>query len=246
MEQRGSKKNRDGMARYGIVAPKVFGISVGDLRDKAKELGRDHELALALWDSGWYEARMLAGFVDEPAKVSSAQMDRWAKDFDNWAVCDHLCFHLFDRTPHAWSKIEKWSSNRKEFVKRASFALLAGVALHDKKAPDKPFIDSLPLIEEAANDNRNFVKKGVSWALRTIGHRNAALHSMATDTAARLAASTDATERWIGKDTLKDLSREMVKARVAKKSRPKSTATSLNKRLVRPSSRTSATGRGAK
>ena len=217
MERRGSKKNRDGMARYGIVATMVYGVSVGDLRDKAKELGRDHDLALALWESGWYEARMLAGFVDEPAKVTPAQMDRWAKDFDHWAVCDHLCFHLFDRTPHAWSKIGKWSTNRNEFIKRASFALLSGVALHDKKAPDKPFVDSLPLIEAAASDNRNFVKKGVSWALRTIGHRNAALHSMATDTATKLASSSDATERWIGKDTLKDLSRETVKARVAKR-----------------------------
>ena len=217
MERRGSNKNRDGMARYGIVATKVYGVSVGDLRDKAKELGRDHDLALALWESGWYEARMLAGFVDEPAKVTPAQMDRWAKDFDNWAVCDHLCFHLFDRTPHAWSKIGKWSTNRNEFIKRASFALLAGVALHDKKAPDKPFIDSLPLIEAAASDNRNFVKKGVSWALRTIGHRNAALHSMATDTATKLASSSDATERWIGKDALKDLSRDSVKTRVAKR-----------------------------
>ena len=219
MERRGSKKNRDGMARYGIVAPKVYGISVADLRDKAKELGRDHDLALGLWDSGWYEARMLAGFVDEPAKVTPAQMDRWAKDFDNWAVCDHLCFHLFDRTPHAWSKIRKWSSSRDEFIKRAGFALLAGVALHAKKAPDEPFIESFALIESAAGDNRNFVKKGVSWALRTIGHRNARLHGMAIDTANELSKSAEPSARWIGKDALKDLSREMVRARVAKKSR---------------------------
>jgi 3-methyladenine DNA glycosylase AlkD len=117
---------------------------------------------------------MLAPFVDEPEKVTAAQMNQWARDFDNWAVCDHACFHLFDRTPHAWRKIEQWSVRREEFVKRAAFALLASVALHDKRAADEPFLDSLALIERAAEDDRNFVKKGVSWALRLIGRRNRA------------------------------------------------------------------------
>jgi 3-methyladenine DNA glycosylase AlkD len=135
---RGSKKNVDGMARYAIVAPKVFGVSVGGIRSLGKEIGRDHDLALALWKTGWYEARMLTAFVDEPERVTPAQMDRWTKDFDNWAICDHLCFHLYDRTPHAWTKVKKWSTSREEFVKRAAFALLAGLALHDKKGPDAP------------------------------------------------------------------------------------------------------------
>ena len=134
LERRGTKRNRDGMARYGIVAPKSFGVSVATIRELGKRLGRDHELALALWETGWYEARMLTPFVDEPARVTPAQMDRWARDFDNWAICDGVCFHLFDRTPHAWNKIEQWSTRREEFVKRAAFALLASVALHDKKA----------------------------------------------------------------------------------------------------------------
>ena len=147
------------MARYAITAPKAFGVSVATLKQLAKRLGRDHHLALALWDTGWYEARMLAAFVDEPARVTSAQMDRWAKDFDNWAICDTHCFHLFDCTPHAWKKVRQWSGRREEFVKRAAFALVAGIALHDKKAPDGPFLDALPLAERAAGDHRNFVKK---------------------------------------------------------------------------------------
>ena len=129
LERRGTKRNRDAMLRYGIIAPKAFGVSVGDIKQLSKRLGSDHELALALWDTGWYEARMLAPFVDEPEKVTAAQMNQWARDFDNWAVCDHACFHLFDRTPHAWRKIEQWSVRREEFVKRAAFALLASVAL---------------------------------------------------------------------------------------------------------------------
>jgi len=207
---RGSKKNVDGMARYAIVAPKVFGVSVGDIRSLGKEIGRDHDLALALWKSGWYEARMLTAFVDEPERVTPAQMDRWTKDFDNWAICDHLCFHLYDRTPHAWAKVKKWSTSREEFVKRASFALLAGLALHDKQGPDAPFIKSLQLIERASTDDRNFVKKGVSWALRSIGHRNLALHTAAVKTATKLAASSDKTAAWIGRDTLGDLRRPAV------------------------------------
>jgi len=217
LEKRGSRKNREGMARYGIVAPKVYGVSMGTMKSLAKELGRDHELALALWDTGWYEARILTSFVDEPAKVTASQMDGWMRDFDNWAICDTICFQLFDKTPNAWKKIDQWSKRKKEFEKRAAFALLAAVALHDKKATDAQFTKSLKLIEAAASDERNFVKKGVSWALRSIGHRNKALHSTSVDLAAKLAASTDKTERWIGNDVLKDIQRPMILKRVASK-----------------------------
>lgn len=205
LERRGSRKNRDGMARYAITAPKVFGVSVADLHTLAKRLGRDHDLALALWETGWYEARMLAAFVDEPARVTAAQMNRWAKEFDNWAICDTHCFHLFDRTPLAWKKVHQWSQRREEFVRRSAFALLAGLALHDKQAPDGPFLKALPLAERAASDERNFVKKGVSWALRAIGRRSPALNAATVAVARRLAASTDAPSRWIARDVLKEL-----------------------------------------
>jgi len=215
LERRGSRRNRDGMARYGIVADQVFGVSVGTLRTLGKQLGRDHELALALWQSGWYEARMLTAFVDEPARVTPAQMDRWCRDFDNWAICDALCFHLFDKTPHAFGKVAQWAKRKDEFEKRAAFALLAALAAHDKAAADEAFLRSLPLVERAATDPRNFVKKGVSWALRGIGHRDAALHAAAVALAQRLAASPDATARWVGKDTLRDLLRPLVLRKVA-------------------------------
>jgi 3-methyladenine DNA glycosylase AlkD len=215
LERRGSKRNRDGMARYAITAPKVFGVSVADLHLLAKRLGRDHDLAIALWNTGWYEARMLAAFVDDPALVTSSQMDRWAKDFDNWAICDTHCFHLFDRTPHAWKKVEKWSGRREEFVKRSAFALLAGIALHDKKAPDKAFLEALPLAERAAADERNFVKKGVSWALRTVGRRNRTLNAATLVVARRLAASLDTAPKWVGRDVLKELTSPAVQKRLA-------------------------------
>lgn len=205
LERRGTKRDRDGMARYGIVAQKAFGVSVAALRDRAKRLGKDHDLALALWETGCYEARMLAAFVDEPSRVTPAQMDRWARDFDNWAVCDHACFHLFDRTPHAFSRIHKWATRKEEFVKRAAFALLASVALHDKTAPDAPFVKCLPLVEKAAADDRNFVKKGVSWALRGIGHRNAALKARANALARRLVESSSPSAQWVGRDVLRGL-----------------------------------------
>jgi 3-methyladenine DNA glycosylase AlkD len=195
------------LARFGITAPKAFGVSVAKIRAIAKQVGKNHDLAEALWKTGWYEARMLAAFVDDPSLVSPAQMDRWCRDFDNWGITDTLCFHLFDKTPHAWKKIAAWNDRKAEFVKRASYALLASVALHDKKAADEPFLESLPWIERAAMDDRNFVKKGVSWALRSIGHRNALLRTECLALARKLAASTDPSSRWIGKDTIKDLSR---------------------------------------
>jgi 3-methyladenine DNA glycosylase AlkD len=215
LERKGTKKNRDGMARYAIVADKAFGVSVGELRTMGRALGHDHDLALGLWATGWYEARMLACFVDEPARVTSAQMDRWARDFDNWAICDHACFHLFDRTRHAFGKVAAWAKRREEFVRRAAFALLASVAGHDRRAPDTAFLATLPLIEKAAADERNFVKKGVSWALRGIGHRNLALNRAALDVAQRLAGSDDPSERWVGKDTLRDLTRPLVAKKLA-------------------------------
>jgi 3-methyladenine DNA glycosylase AlkD len=215
LEKRGSKANREGMARYGIVADRVFGVSVETIRSMAKDLGRDHSLALALWDTGWYEARMMTAFVDEPNRVTSSQMDAWARDFGNWAICDGLCFHLFDKTEHKWKKIQQWSNRKDEFVKRAAFALLAGVALHDKKEGDPPFMKSLQLIERAADDERNFVKKGVSWALRSIAHRNKTLHAASLDLANNLAASDDRTERWIGKDVLKDITRPAIVRKIA-------------------------------
>lgn len=217
LEKRGTKANRDGMARYGIFAEKVYGVSMTTIKSQAKRLGKDHELALALWDTGWYEARILTAFVDEPARVTPSQMDRWARDFDNWGICDSICFHLFDKTAHAWTRIEQWSKRNDEFVKRGAFALLAAVALHDKKAPDAPFLKSLKMVDRAAGDDRNFVKKGVSWALRSVGHRNTALHSASLALAKKFAASDDRTKRWIGKDVLRDITRPMILRKISKK-----------------------------
>jgi 3-methyladenine DNA glycosylase AlkD len=222
LERKGSKRNREGMARYGIVAEKVFGVSVADLHQLAKQFGRNHELAAALWDTGWYEARMLAAFVDEPERVTPQQMDRWCRDFDNWAICDTCCMHLFDRTPHAWRKIAQWSERRGEFVKRAAFALLASLALHDKGTADERFVESLRLIESAARDERNFVKKAVSWALRAIGERSQELNRAAAELAERLTTSAEPAARWIGKDALRQLAIPAVARRLAKRSRVKS------------------------
>ncbi len=208
LKRLGTRKTRDEMEpRYGIHVSngKVFGVSMANLKVQAKRLGRSHTLAAGLWESGWYDARLLAALVDEPEKVTGPQMDRWARDFDNWGVCDTVCFHLFDRTPHAPAKVECWAGRRDEFVRRAAFALMASLALHKKELDDAVFRAWLPLIERAATDDRNFVKKGVSWALRAVGLRRPGLRAEAVVLAIRLADSDDATARWIGKDALRDL-----------------------------------------
>jgi 3-methyladenine DNA glycosylase AlkD len=193
------------MARYGIVAAKAFGVSVADIRALGKRLGRDHALALALWDSGWYEARLLAAFVDDPAAVTPAQMDRWARSFENWADCDTVCFHLFDKTPHAWGRVRAWAPRKEEFVRRAAFALLASMSLHLKQAPDPPFAAALRLVDAVRHDDRNFVKKGVVWALRGIAGRSAPLRAKVIARARKLAASDEPNPRWIGKSVLREL-----------------------------------------
>lgn len=210
LKRLGTKKTRDGMARYAITSDKAFGVTVGQLRQLGKRLGKNHDLALALWDTGWYEARMLAGFVGEPDRVTPALMDRWCRDFDNWAICDHTCFHLFDRTSHAFRKVEQWAKRRNEFEKRAAFALLASLGVHDKHATDDAFARCLPLIEAAATDDRNFVKKGVNWALRVIGRRSKGLNETAVKLSQKLSTSDNAAARWIGKDALRELTGPVV------------------------------------
>lgn len=207
LKRTGTKRGRDDMARYGIPSDTAYGVGIGVLKQKSKQLGKSHDLALALWESGRYEARMLAAFVDEPERVTVAQMDRWARDFDNWAVCDHACFHLFDRTPHAWGRVSAWAGRREEFVKRAAFALLWGLTVHDKAAGDAAFLEGLALIERAASDERHFVKKAVNMALRATGRRNATLRAAAVALSKRLSASDDATARWVGKDALREILR---------------------------------------
>jgi len=211
-----SEAARDGMARFAIPSDHALGVSMKDIQALAKQLGRDHELAAALWSTGVYEARMLTAYVADPAQLTPAQMDRWCRDFDNWAICDTLCFTLFDRTPHAWRKVVQWSSRRDEFQKRASFALLASLALHGRLEDESLYADGLALIEREAHDDRNFVKKGVNWALRAIGRR-AEWRGEAAAVAKRLSASDEAGARWIGKDALREFAKQAPKPRKAAK-----------------------------
>ena len=214
LKRHATKRTREGMAHYGIPSGDALGVSVADIRLLAKRLGRNHDLAAALWVTGIYEARMLTAFVGEPERVTPAQMDRWCRDFDSWAICDTLCFHLFDRTPFAWEKARQWSASPREFVKRAAFALMASLVVHDKAAPGPRFLAFLPLIEKGAHDERNFVKKGVNWALRCIGKRDLALNAAAITVSKRLALSQKASCRWVGKDALRELGSEKVRARL--------------------------------
>jgi 3-methyladenine DNA glycosylase AlkD len=205
LKQHSSKSVRDGMSRYAIPNARALGVKMGDIQKLGKRLGRDHALALALWKTGVYEAQMLCAYVDEPARVTRAQMHAQALGFDNWAVCDTLCFALWVRTPHAFAMVRKWAVHRDEFVKRAAFALLASLALKDKESGDAEFLASLRLIETASGDERNFVMKAVNWALRGIGRRNAKLKKAAVTLARKLAASEAAAPRWIGRDALRQL-----------------------------------------
>ena len=163
LEAQGTVRYREQLGtRFAIHTDKAFGTSMPDVKKLAKIIGTDHVFAQALWKSGWYEAKALAAFVADPKLTTPAMMDSWCRDFENWADCDTVCFVLFDKTPHAFTKVKQWAKRKNEFEKRAAFALLASVALHDKKSEDDLFLACFPLIRVAANDERNFVKKGVS------------------------------------------------------------------------------------
>jgi len=219
LKRHGTKAGRDGMARYAIPSDHAFGVSMANVQALARRLGRSHDLALSLWNTGWYEARLLAAYVDDPACVTPAQMDRWCQQFDNWGICDTVCFVLFDRTRYAWQKVEQWSARRDEFVKRAAFALLWSLTVHDKTAGDESFVAGLRLVERAASDERHFVKKAVNMALRAIGKRNASLNAAAVSVAKRLVVSSQAAAQWVGKDAVKELTSPSLARRLAAKSR---------------------------
>ncbi len=214
LKRHSTRATLQGMARYAIPSDHAYGVAMKDIKALGTLLGRNQPLAVALWDTGVYEARMLASFVGDPQRLTAAQMERWCKDFDNWAFCDAMSFNLFDRTPHAWSKVVQWSSRTGEFEKRTAFALLWSLTVHDKRAGDEPFLQGLALVEREAGDSRNFVKKATNMALRAIGKRNRALNAAAVTVARRLAASQDVTAQWVGKDALRELTSPSVKARL--------------------------------
>ncbi len=200
-----SDKNIAGMARFGISGGEMLGIPVPVLRTMAKETGRDQKLSLALWKTGVHEARLLAAFTGDPAQVTPRQMDAWVKEFDSWDVCDQVCGNLFDRTPYAYDKAIRWARRKEEFVRRAGFALMATLAVHDKKADDARFLVFFPLIETYATDDRNFVKKAVNWALRQMGKRSAFLKAHAMRTGKRVLEIDAPSARWIARDALREL-----------------------------------------
>ena len=206
-----------GMARFGINPENTLGVSIPNLRKLAGEIGKDHELAGELWDSGIHEARILAGMVDNPKAVDENQAEAWVRDFDSWDVCDQVCMNLFWLTPFAYQKCYEWSSEEEEFVKRAGFALMSRLAWSDKKAADQEFIKFLPVIKREATDERNFVKKAVNWALRQIGKRNLALNKHAVKMAREIHKLDSKSAKWIAADALKELEGEAVQARLRKK-----------------------------
>jgi 3-methyladenine DNA glycosylase AlkD len=208
-------RNVAGMARFGIrPRSKVIGISVPTLRDMAKEIGKDHQLALRLWNSGIHEARVLACLVDDPEQVTERQMDDWVRGFDSWDVCDGCCSNLFDKTKMAFQKAFDWSAREEEYVKRAGFVMMAALSVHDKKAEDKKFLAFLPVIIRASKDERNFVKKAVNWALRQIGKRNKRLNNAAIKVGEGIAKLDSPSARWIASDALRELRSEKVQSRL--------------------------------
>jgi 3-methyladenine DNA glycosylase AlkD len=197
-----------GMKRFGIENTKALGIPIPELRKLGKTIGKDHDLALALWGTGFHEARIVASVIDEPALVTSEQFDNWVKDFNSWDLCDQVCGNLFDRTPFAIDKALVYTFSEEEFTKRAGFVLMAEFAVHNKTAKDSFFIDLLPIIEREAWDGRNFVKKAVSWALRQIGKRNHKLSTAAIESAKRISLQNHKSAKWIASDALKELTKK--------------------------------------
>ena len=220
LKSKANPKNVEGMSRFGITASNKLGIRIPVLRSLAKEIGKNHKLALQLWNSKIHEAKILASMIDEIDKVTKTQMDSWIKDFDSWDVCDQVCMNLFDKTPYAFKKAVEWTKRKSEFEKRAGFALMACLAWHDKTSPDRKFAGFFPYIKINSTDKRNFVKKAVNWALRQIGKRNRNLNKEAINVAKAIYKTNNKTAKWIANDALKELSDSKTQQRLVKLLQP--------------------------
>ncbi len=222
-------ENVAGMARFGIVTKKAFGIAAPVLKLLAKDIKKQtenrHSLALELWETGIHEARIIAYLIDNPKEVSETQMDAWVADFDNWAICDGACGHLFCKTDFAYQKVFEWSEKEDEFIKRAGIVLMAWLAVHDKKADGAKIAQFLPILETHADDERNFIKKAVNWSLRQIGKRNLHLNKLAIETAEKIKSQNTKSARWIASDALRELTNEKTLERLRKKGENSETGT---------------------
>jgi 3-methyladenine DNA glycosylase AlkD len=216
LQSKAKSEQLKGMAKYGMAVEQRLGVSVPDMRKLAKEIGRDHKLALDLWRTGIAEARIVAGMVGDPAKLTEEQMEEWVKGINSWDVCDQVCDNLFEKNELAWKKIVDWSEREEEFVKRTAFSLIACLAWHDKKASDEKFIELLPVIIREATDERNFVKKAVNWALRNIGKRNLNLNRAAINAAKEIQRLDSKTARWIAADAIRELESDIIQSRLRK------------------------------
>ncbi len=204
----------EGMARFGINPQNTYGVSIPKLRKIARETGINHALAQELWASGIHEARILSSMIDDPGMATEEQLESWVKDFDSWDVCDQCCMNFFQKTEFAYRKSVEWSERDKEFVKRAGFALMACLAVSDKKADDDLFDTFFPIIKREASDNRNYVKKAVNWALRQIGKRNINLNKKAILIAGEIQKMDSRSAKWIASDAIRELTGESVQKRL--------------------------------
>ena len=214
LQSKAQPEQLKGMAKYGMTVEQRLGVSVPDMRTLAKEIGRDHKLALELWKTGIAEARIVAGMIADPAKLTEEQMEEWVKGINSWDVCDQVCMNLFEKNQLAWKKIVDWSEREEEFVKRTAFSLIACLAWHDKKASDEKFIELLPVIIRGATDERNFVKKAVNWALRNIGKRNLKLNQAAINAAKEIQRLDSKTARWIAADAIRELESDAIQSKL--------------------------------
>lgn len=218
LKAKAKPENVDGMAKFGMTADKRLGVSVPDMRKIAKEIGKDHKLSLELWKTGIPEARIVAGMIGDPERLTEKQMESWVKGFDSWDVCDQVCMNLFEKSPMVMKKIHDWSEREEEFVKRTAYALIACLAWHDKEAKDEKFIKLFPVIKRGATDDRNFVKKAVNWALRNIGKKNLNLNKAAIKTAKEIQKIDAKSSRWIASNAIRELESEAVQKRIKRKS----------------------------
>jgi 3-methyladenine DNA glycosylase AlkD len=207
----------EGMAKFGMKTEQRLGVAIPDIREISREIGKDHMLALDLWETGVSEARILAAMIDDPKKLTEEQMEDWVKDINSWDVCDQVCMNLFEKTPLAWEKILEWSKRNEEYVKRSAFALTACLAWHDKEVGDEKFIELFQVIKHGATDERNFVKKSVNWALRNIGKRNPNLNKLALKEAKEIHRIDSKAARWISSDAIRELESEPVQRRLKSK-----------------------------
>ncbi|MGD9895058.1 MAG: DNA alkylation repair protein [Dehalococcoidia bacterium] len=219
LESMGTEQNRKTYRRHG-VADEIYGVSYANLGKLKKRIKVDHDLAMALWESGNHDARILATMVADPMRADEAMLDAWAHDLTDPVTADAVA-DLAARSGLAQPMAERWMASEDEWIGRAGWHTLARLAGRPDSPPDSYFEGYITTIERDLHTRKNRVREAMNSALIAIGVRGGLLEQKALDAAAAIGTvEIDHGETYCKTPDAADYIRKTLQRRQAKRPAP--------------------------